>query len=124
MMTLSDHSYGKNPHEPYVQMPHWDGTEVDVHSFDGGLTASSMVSDFTTDFKRKIAWHTGPNPCMTVYYPVIFHHEGHVSSVPEFLSTPEAWLAFKHSIYNLAGTDHQKIRHIQDTWKPIQQQFF
>lgn len=25
MMTLSDHSYGRNPHEPYVSEPHWDG---------------------------------------------------------------------------------------------------
>ena len=54
----------------------------------GDLTASSMVSDFTTDMTRKIAWHTGPNPCMTVYYPVIFHHDGHVS-----LSVFSSWSA-------------------------------
>ena len=43
-----------------------------------------MVSDFSTDDAekpRKIAWHTGPNPCMAAYYPVIFHHDGHVSEL-------------------------------------------
>ena len=48
-----------------------------------------MVSDFATNGSRKIVWHTGPNPCMAVYYPVIFHHEGHVSEVPTFLSSGE-----------------------------------
>lgn len=67
MLTLSDHSYGIDPHEPYQRMPHWDGTEIDEHTIDGGISASSMVSDFTLDGRRKIAWHTGPNPCMTVY---------------------------------------------------------
>lgn len=88
------------------------------------LTASSMVSDFTLDGKRKIAWHTGPNPDMTVYYPVIFHHDGRVSPMPDFLSTSDAWWAFKYSIYEIAGTDQKKIQHIKDTWKPIQKQFF
>jgi len=124
MLTLSDHSSGKNRHEPYVAMPHWKGTEVDEHTISGGLTASSMVSDFTTDGKRKIAWHTGPNPCMTVYYPVIFHHDGQVSPMGDFLSSSKAWWAFRYSIYNLAGEDPEKIKHIQDTWKPIQQRFF
>jgi hypothetical protein len=59
MLTLSDHSRGTDPHEPYVAEPHWDGTEIDEHTLYGGLTASSMVSDFTTDGSRKIAWHTG-----------------------------------------------------------------
>ena len=44
-----------------------NGAELDEHSEYGGLTASSMVSDFMTDMSRKIAWHTGPNPCMAVY---------------------------------------------------------
>jgi len=98
--------------------------KVDFKSFGLELTASSMVSDFTLDGKRKIAWHTGPNPDMTVYYPVIFHHDGRVSPMPDFLSTSKAWYAFKYSIYNIAGKDQRKIKHIQDTWKPIQKQFF
>jgi dipeptidase len=88
------------------------------------LTASSMVSDFTLDGKRKIAWHTGPNPDMTVYYPVIFHHDGRVSPMPDFLATSDAWWAFRYSIYEIAGRDQKKIQHIQDTWKLIQKQFF
>merc|ERR1719401_1486965 len=88
------------------------------------LTASSMVSDFTIDGKRKIAWHTGPNPDMTVYYPVIFHHDGRVSPMPDFLATSDAWWAFRYSIYEIAGSDQKKIQYIQDTWKPIQKQFF
>lgn len=98
--------------------------KVDWRSSSGELTASSMVSDFTLDGKRKIAWHTGPNPDMTVYYPVIFHHAGRVSPMPDFLSSSEAWYAFRYSIYDVAGTDKQKIKHIQDTWKPIQSRFF
>ena len=124
MRTLSDHSYGRDPHEPRVAMPHWDGTEVDEHTFFGGLSASSMVSDFSADGRRKIAWHTGPNPCMAVYYPIIFHHNGSVSEMTEFLSTSRAWWAFRYSIYNLAGRNANKIKEIQGTWQPIQQQFF
>ena len=123
MMTLSDHSYGRNPHEPYVAEPHWDGTEIDVHG-NGELSASSMVSDFKSDGSRKIAWHTGPNPCMAVYYPVIFHHDGHVSEMGDFLTSGEAWHGFKYSIYSLAGYSHKRIKYIQDTWRPIQQRFF
>ena len=37
-------------------MPHWDGTEIDEHTEKGGLSASSMVSDFTLDGVRKTAW--------------------------------------------------------------------
>jgi secernin len=98
--------------------------KVDFRSSYGELTASSMVSDFTLDGKRKIAWHTGPNPSMTVYDPVIFHHAGRVSPMPEFLSTAEAWYAFRYATYDIAGSDQKKIQHIQDTWKPIQKQFF
>lgn len=72
MLTLSDHSHGTDPHERYVAEPHWDGTEIDEHTLYGGLTASSMVSDFTTDGSRKIAWHTGDlfvvSSCMLVSY--------------------------------------------------------
>ena len=28
------------------------------------------------------------------------------------------------SIYDLAGQDQKKIKHVQDTWRPIQQRFF
>merc|ERR1719198_1071543 len=97
--------------------------KVDFHGT-RELSASSMVSDFTLDGKRKIAWHTGPNPSDTVYYPVIFHHTGRVSPMPDFLSTSEAWYAFRYSIYEIAGKDQKKVQHIQDTWKPIQSQFF
>ena len=124
MLTLSDHSYGTNPHEPYQRMPHWDGTEIDEHTEEGGLSASSMVSDFTLDGSRKIAWHTGPNPCMTVYYPVIFHHEGHISPMPDWLVSNHPWWGFRYVIYNLAKKNHAKIKYVQDTWKPIQQRFF
>ena len=50
MMTLSDHSYGgsENAHEAYVAQPHWRGTEIDEHTVNGGISASSMVSDFST----------------------------------------------------------------------------
>lgn len=70
MLTLSDHGGSftrENQHAPYERMPHFNGAEIDEHSERGGLTASSMVSDFTSDMTRKIAWHTGPNPCMAVY---------------------------------------------------------
>ena len=136
MLTLSDHSYGIDPHEPYQRMPHWDGTEIDEHTIDGGISASSMVSDFTLDGSRKIAWHTGPNPCMTVYCecanmipsfclvasirkparagltrqvhtlsldPVIFHHEGHISPMPDWLVSNHPWWGFRYVIYDLAG---------------------
>jgi len=42
----------------------------------------------------------------------------------DFLSTSQAWWAFRYSIYNLAGTSSSKIKHIQDTWRPIQNRFF
>ena len=45
-----------------------------------------MVSDFSSDGLRKIVWHTGPNPCMAVYYPVFFHHDGRASALPTFLA--------------------------------------
>jgi hypothetical protein len=100
MITLSDHSYGgkENAHEPYVAQPHWRGTEIDEHTEEGGISASSMVSDFSTNAAkpRKIAWHTGPNPCMAVYYPVIFHHDGHVSELPDYMTSGILWWNFHY----------------------------
>jgi hypothetical protein len=61
---------------------------------------------------------------MTVYYPVIFHHDGMVSEMGDFLTNSDAWWAFRYSIYTIAGTDQSKIKTIQDTWRPIQTQFF
>ena len=100
MMTLSDHSYGgkEHAHEPYVAQPHWRGTEIDEHTEEGGISASSMVSDFSTNAAkpRKIAWHTGPNPCMAAYYPVIFHHDGHVSELPDYMTSGILWWNFHY----------------------------
>ena len=83
-----------------------------------------MVSDFSSDGQRKIVWHTGPNPCMAVYYPVFFHHGGRVSEHPQFLADGSAWYAFRYVIYELAKEDPIKIKRVQDTWRPLQLQFF
>ena len=61
---------------------------------------------------------------MAVYYPVVFHHDGHVSELPSFLLDGSAWYGFRHVIYDLAKEDHQKIKHVQDTWRPYQLRFF
>ena len=98
------------------------GTEIDEHTMSGGISASSMVSDFSTDVAvpRKIAWHTGPNPCMAAYYPVIFHHDGHVSELPDYMTSGILWWDFHYSIYALAGRDQRKVKHVQERWRPIQ----
>ena len=36
----------------------------------------------------------------------------------------QAWYAFRYVIYELAKTDPAKIKHVQDTWRPIQLRFF
>lgn len=61
---------------------------------------------------------------MAVYYPVIFHHEGHVSELPDYMTSGTLWWNFHYSIYDLAGQNQEKIKHVQDTWRPIQQRFF
>jgi len=68
MLTLSDHEHGGDVDQPYVAMPS-RGATIDWHASRAGsgtISASSMVSDFSTDGLRKIVWHTGPNPCMAV----------------------------------------------------------
>ena len=127
MLTLSDHEHNGDVHAPYVADPSFRVATVDWHASrpgSGDISASSMVSDFSLDGSQKIVWHTGPNPCMAVYYPVIFHHDGHVSEIPPFLLNGSAWYGFRHVAYDLAGTDNLKIKQVQDTWRPIQLQFF
>jgi hypothetical protein len=173
MLTLSDHEHGGDVDQPYVAMPS-RGATIDWHASHAGggtISASSMVSDFSTDGLRKIVWHTGPNPCMAVshlsplyrsccllpvhephpasltllrqsrnhdvrsarslsccalqvYYPVFFFADGHISTMPAFLSDGSAWYAFRYVIYELAKEDPVKIKTVQDTWRPIQLQFF
>jgi dipeptidase len=66
MLTLSDHEHGGDVHQPYVAEPNFRHATIDWHATPGedygDLSASSMVSDFSTDGSRKIVWHTGPNP--------------------------------------------------------------
>ena len=61
---------------------------------------------------------------MAAYYPVIFHHDGHVSELPDYMTSGILWWNFHYSIYDLAGQNQEKIKHVQDTWRPIQQRFF
>lgn len=125
MLTLSDHEHSGRINEPYDSEP--GGTALDWHaSLAGGgdLSASSMVSDFKSDGSQRIVWHTGPNPCMAVYYPIIFHHEGRVSELPPFLLNGSAWYGFRHVIYNLAGNNPLKVKQVQDAWRPLQLDFF
>jgi hypothetical protein len=127
MLTLSDHEHGGNLHQPFVAEPSFHVATIDWHASKpghGDVSASSIVSDFSTDLSRKIVWHTGPNPCMAVYYPIIFHHEGHVSELPPFLTNGDAWYGFRYVIYNLAKENPLKIKRVQDTWRPIQLRFF
>ncbi len=128
MLTLSDHEHDGDVDQPYVAEPSFRRATIDWHATPGygvgTLSASSMVSDFSADGLRKIVWHTGPNPCMAVYYPVFFHHDGHVCELPQFLSDGSAWYGFRYVIYELAKEDQSKIKTVQDTWRPIQLQFF
>ena len=127
MLTLSDHEHDGDIHAPYVSEPSFQSVAVDWHASrpgSGDISASSMVSDFTSDGRRKIVWHTGPNPCMAVYYPAIFHHDGRVGELPPFLLNGSAWYGFRHVIYDLVGEDASKIKQVQDTWRPIQLRFF
>ena len=123
MTVLKDHSYGHDLHEPPVSQIHWIGTEIDEHTFVGGITASSMVSEFKSN-GVKIAWHSLTNPCMAVFYPTIFHHDGHVSAVPAWLGSVAPWWGFRFVAYNLAKTDTAKIEAVRAAWLPVQQRFF
>eukprot|EP00662_Eupelagonemidae_sp_cell21_P036021 gene36021-62024_t len=62
MLTLSDHACTKDddPAGPPSPTPHLGRSCTQM----GGITASSMVSDFTTDGRRRIAWHALTNPSM------------------------------------------------------------
>ena len=51
MLTLSDHSYGEDPHEPYQRMPHWDGNR---------LRATYLSSKPFNDFPLFLG------PCVTI----------------------------------------------------------
>jgi hypothetical protein len=127
MLTLSDHEHGGDVDQPYVAKPSFHVATIDWHTStpgSGDISASSMVSDFSQDGLRKIVWHTGPNPCMSVYYPVFFHHDGRVSALPPFLADGSAWYSFRYVAYELAKEDPVKIKRVQDTWRPLQMQFF
>ena len=90
----------------------------------GGLTASSMVSDFTTDGRRRVAWHSIVNPSMSVFYPTIFHHDGLAAPAPAWLGSSAPWWGFRYVTYNLARDDLEKVKLVRDTWRPVQQRFF
>ena len=123
MTVLKDHSYGHDLHEPPVDKIHWMGTEICEHTFVGGITASSMVSEFK-DNGVKIAWHSLTNPCMAVFYPIIFHHDGHVGAVDEWLGSSAPWWGFRYVAYDLAKTDEAKIEAARAAWRPVQERFF
>ena len=44
--------------------------------------------------------------------------------MPPWLVSTGPWYGFRYAIYQLAGKDQTKIKHMQDTWAPIQQRFF
>ena len=124
--TLSDHActHRSPPDGPPVTEPHFFCTEVDELSWFGGITASSMLSDFTTDGRRKIAWHALTNPSMSVYYPIIFHHDGRTAQPPPWLRSEAPWWAFRYVTYHLARGSALKVQKVRDTWRPIQLRFF
>ena len=65
MLTLSDHEHGADIHEPYVAEPSFRVATVDWHtsrSGSGDISASSMVSEFSSDGTRRVVWHTGHTP--------------------------------------------------------------
>lgn len=54
----------------------------------------------------------------------LFHHDGRVSELPPFLVDGSVWYGFQYVMYNLAKEDQGKIKHVQDTWRPLQLRFF
>ena len=129
ILTLSDHACTREtpPDGPPHPTPHpgRSCTQIDELT-DGshGLTASAMVSDFSTDGKRRIAWHAVTNPSMSIFYPTIFHHEGLATAVPDWLGSSAPWWGVRYVTYTLCKADARKIAYVQETWKPIQQRFF
>merc|ERR1711964_839813 len=83
-----------------------------------------MVSDFTTDGKRSIAWQALTNPSMAVYYPVFFHHDGLASPYDDYMSSTAPWFNFRYVTYTLCAGSTKKDQFVKDTWRPIQQRFF
>ena len=126
--TLSDHTCTRDapPDGPPDTVPHPEHscTQIDEMTTSGGLTASSMVSDFTTDGRRRIAWHSLTNPSMSIFYPTIFHHDGMATAVPAWLGSSAPWWGVRYVTYALCGSDAAKIKTVQDTWRPIQTRFF
>jgi len=116
MEVLSDHSTGEQPGEPLVIDPHWSGTEICRHSEHGGITASSMVGDFTHDDSRlPVVFHSLTNPCSALFYPVFMH-----GTVPHEVTVVDMWWTFHHIIYDLAGTNLTKIKVVRKAWAPLQ----
>jgi secernin len=128
ILTLSDHACTREsaPDGPPEPTPHPDHscTSIDEMTTEGGITASSMVSDFTTDGRRRIAWHSLTNPSMAVFYPTIFHHDGQATAVPAWLGSSAPWWGFRYVTYTLCGDSLAKIKTVRATWQPIQQRFF
>ena len=58
-----------------------------------------MISDFTTDGRRRIAWHSLTNPSMAVFYPTIFYHDGLAVPPPEWLASSAPWFGFYYATY-------------------------
>jgi hypothetical protein len=57
MLTLSNHEHSGDIHAPHVAQPAFGTAEIDMHTTRttrGTISASSMVSDFTSDGSRKV----------------------------------------------------------------------
>jgi hypothetical protein len=100
MLTLSDHEHDSGIHAPYVAEPSFHGGIIDWHASrpgSGTISASSMVSDFTTNGARRIVWHTGPvSELQDAAYCVLCH----VATLTVAYCRTRAWL----SITRLSST--------------------
>lgn len=127
--TLSDHSDGQDPDEPWVEDVRGP-VSLCVHRLDGptpGVSAASLVADLCADGSRlPIYWCGMYSPCMTLFFPVFI--EGELPAVlslgGEKPSDDSPWWMFYRLTHDALRAGPDRRASVRAGWRTLQDELF
>lgn len=125
MATVSDHSDGADPDEPWAEDVRGP-VSLCVHrrtAENPGSTAASLVADLCADGSRlPVYWCGLYSPCMTLFYPVFIEGD-----LPQSLSiggqtpSPDSpWWLFYKLTHDGLNSGPERRAEVRAAWRPLQ----